>query len=268
MNILTASDIECFVERGWCIVRGAFTMAQALAARAHVWRRMGEQRGIDEQDPSTWPPAYDIEEHLDEPEVLECFTDRLAMGIEQLLGAGRWCRVRRWGLWPVNFHYGREETEIVPRWGWHVDGNWFRHTLDCPKQGLLVIGLFSDVEPGGGGTIVAEGSHCRTTRVLADHPGGLTHLELFERVLEQPIGDFCELTGAAGDVVLAHPFLFHSRGFKRAGAPRIISNTEAPLLAPMNFQRPSGDFSILEQSIISALCRAPSPPRGPLVCRF
>ena len=87
-----------------------------------------------------------------------------------------------------------------PSWGWHVDGNWFRHTLDCPKQGLLVIGLFSDVEKGGGGTIVSEGSHHRTARVLARHPDGLGHRELFDIVLAKPIGNFHELTGEAGDV--------------------------------------------------------------------
>jgi hypothetical protein len=41
------------------------------------------------QDPSTWPQAYDIEEHLVNPEVLECFTDRIASAIGQLAGRDR-----------------------------------------------------------------------------------------------------------------------------------------------------------------------------------
>jgi hypothetical protein len=225
-------------------------------------------RGILEHDPATWPPAFDIEQHVDHPSVLDCFTDRLAAAIEELVGVGRWSGTRQWGLWPVNFHYGRDEPDAVPTWGWHVDGNWFRHTLDCPKQGLLVIGLFSDVEPGGGGTVVAGGSHRRTARVLAMHPDGLTHLELFAEVLADPIGDFHELTGAAGDVVLAHPFLFHTRGFKRCGRPRVISNTEAPLLAPLGLNRPDGDYSVLERSIVAALNEEPRPPRDAILCRF
>src|SRR6185437_4669419 len=31
--------------------------------------------------------------------------------------------------------------------GWHKDGNFFRHFLDSPEQGLLVIALWSDISP-------------------------------------------------------------------------------------------------------------------------
>jgi hypothetical protein len=269
VSILGAGDLEQFIERGFCVVPGAFSAAQARAACAVVWRRMEEKRGIREDDPSTWPEAYDIEEHLDAPEALACFTDRLAEAIEELVGRGRWAGARRWGFWPVNFRYGADEPAPWPDWGWHVDGNWFRHTIDCPRQGLLVLGLFTDVLPGHGGTVVAGGSHRRTARVLAEHPGGLTHTELFERVLVEPLGDFCELTGAAGDVVLGHPFLFHNRGFKRAGRPRLISNTEASLLEPMQLERPDGDYSVLERSIRIALHDpAVPPPPDALRCRF
>jgi hypothetical protein len=122
--------------------------------------------------------------------------------------------------WPVNFFHGQCQPSPWPDWGWHVDGNWFRHTVDNSRQGLLLVGLFSDIVPGGGGTVVAAGSHRRTARVLAAHPDGLPHRVLFERVLAEPIGNFHEIVGAAGDVVLAHPFLFHTRGYERHGEPR------------------------------------------------
>ena len=203
------------------------------------------------------------------PEVLACFTDRIVAGIEQLTGPGRWAGQRRWGFWPVSFSYGADVAGAWPSWSWHVDGNWFRHTLDCPRQGLLVVGLFSDVLPGHGGTVVAAGSHRRAARVLAAHPEGLTHTELFAEVLAEPLGNFVELTGAAGDVVLAHPFLFHSRGLKRGGGPRFISNTEASLLEPMRFDRPDGAYSVLERSIREALAEVPPPPPADaMLCRF
>ena len=269
MTVLTADDLDRFVERGFCTLRGAFTAAQAATATAVVWRRIEEKSAIRAADPATWPPAYDIEETVAAPEVLACFSDRLAAGIEQLLGPGRWCGRRGWGFWPVSFAYGADEPGPWPTWSWHVDGNWFLHTVDCPRQGLLVIGLFTDVAPGGGGTVVAGGSHRRAARVLAAHPGGLRHTDLFDLVLAEPIGDFCELTGAAGDVVLAHPFLFHSRGLKRHGGPRVISNVEAPLLAPMQLARADGDYSVLERSIRDALAAGPEPlPADALRCRF
>ena len=268
MDPLIQTDIEQFIERGWCRVQGAFSKTQAAAARDVVWQRMRDKRGITRNDPTTWPPACDVEENLDAPEIAACFTDVLCEAIGQLVGPGRWCGVRRWGFWPVSFSFAHDAAQPYPDRGWHVDGNWFRHTLDCPKQGLLVIGLFSDIEPGSGGTVVAEGSHRRAARVLAAHPQGLAHQDLFNAVLAQPIGNFRELTGHAGDVVLAHPFLFHTRGCKRHGPPRFISNVEAPLRAPMQLERADGHYSVLEGSIIAALGSHEEVLIGPQLCSF
>lgn len=268
MTILSTADLESFDERGFCILPGAFSSDQAAAARACVWRRMEEKAGIHEADPNTWPPCYDIEERLSVPDVLDCFTDRLVTAIEELLGPGRWRGDRSWGFWPVNFAYGATEPYQIPAEGWHIDGNWFHHTLDAPYQGLLLIGLFSDIGPTGGGTIVSEGSHRRTARILADHPTGLGHRELFDAVLAEPIGNFRVLTGAAGDVILGHPFLFHTRGFKHTGPPRFISNTEAGLHAPMNLTDHPDFHSVLEQSIIHALIEPPPSFNEAQLCRF
>jgi hypothetical protein len=268
-DVLTQDDIGLFIESGYAMVRGAFTARQAAAARACLWQRMEQKAGIRESDPATWPERYDIEEHLISPAVLACFTDRIAAAIGQLVGPDRWRGERRWGLWPVNFSFGRSRPYDFPVTGWHIDGNWFRHTVDSPRQGLLVVGLFSDIEPRGGGTILALGSHKRTARVLAAHPAGMAHRDLFSAVLSEPIGDFHEVTGSAGDVLLAHPFLFHTKGFKHVGGPRIISNTEAGLREPMVLDRgPGGAYSVLEESIRTALREAPAIPRGARNCRF
>ena len=262
MSVLSAADVDQFVELGWCRLPGACSEAQAAVVRDAVWERMAACAGIRREDPSTWPEFYNLEEHLRQPEVVASFTDRLAAGIEQLEGPGRWAGYRQWGLWPVNFRLGAGQPYAVPSWGWHIDGNWFRHTLDCPRQGLLVIGLFSDVEPGGGGTLLAQGSHQRTARILATRAGGMTHQELFQEVLQEPIGDLVEATGATGDALLVHPFLFHTRNMNHSGRIRFMSNTEAPLKEPMRFERPAGDYSVLETSIKRALV---APPRRPVV---
>ncbi len=268
-QVLTPDEVDSFVDQGFCTLRGAFTAERAAAAADHVWRRMEEKAGIRRLDPSTWPPCYDIEEHLKTPDVLACFNDHVAAAVEQLVGPGRWWGERRWGFWPVNFSYGAGLPYGYPTNGWHVDGNWFRHTIDCPRQGLLIIGLFTSVAPRGGGTVLALGSHKKTARVLARHQAGLSHLELFEEVLSEPIGNFREITGEAGDVVFAHPFLFHTRGYKHGGPPRIISNTEAGLRAPMDL-RPenSSNYSVLERSICQALAEEPKIPQNACFCRF
>lgn len=268
-DILTPDDIDRFIESGYAVVRGAFTARQAAAACDCVWQRMEQKAGIRRSDPATWPERYDIQEHLTAPAVLDCFTDRIAGAIGQLTGPGRWRGDRRWGFWPVNFSFGRSRPYDFPVSSWHIDGNWFRHTLNSPKQGLLVVGLFTDVEPRGGGTILALGSHKRTARVLAGHPDGITHRDLFTEVLSEPIGNFHEVTGSAGDVVLAHPFLFHTKGFKHVGPPRVISNTEAGLREPMVLTRPlDTGYSVLEESIRRALREAPAVPADTRACRF
>jgi hypothetical protein len=265
--VLSGEQVSSFIELGYCMLRGAFTARQAAAACQCLWRRMDEKAGICAADPATWPQAYDIEEHLDTPEVLACFTDRLAAAVVQLVGRNRWLGQRRWGLWPVNFSLGANLPYDVPAKGWHVDGNWFRHTIDSPEQGLLIIGLFTDIAPRWGGTILALGSHKRTALVLARHPEGIERLDLIREVLREPLGDFHEVTGAAGDVVLAHPFLFHNRGMKHGGPPRIISNTEATLREPMQLERvdPS-DYSVLELSIRRALHETSAAPQGARIC--
>ncbi|MFJ3308839.1 phytanoyl-CoA dioxygenase family protein [Streptomyces sp. NPDC086549] len=270
MTVLTRTDLEDFTERGHCVLRGAFDERRAAAVREAVWARMRLKAGIDRADPSTWPGAYDIEERLHIPEVRACFPDVLAQAVEELVGRDRWRGDRHWGFWPVNFTHGADRPPgAVPAYGWHIDGNWFRHTLDAPHQGLLLVGLFCDIAPGAGGTLVAEGSHRRTAHVLARHPEGLTHKELFDHVLSEPLGNVTELTGRAGDVVLAHPFLFHTRGFKHTGPPRFISNTEAGLTAPLRLRRTDGSaYSVLEESIRTALAAPPPVFDPPLKCRF
>ena len=58
--------------------------------------------------------------------------------------------------------------------GWHKDGDFFRHFLDSPEQGLLTFVLWSDIEPRGGGTFVAADSVPVVARTLAAAPGGRT----------------------------------------------------------------------------------------------
>lgn len=264
MGVLSPGDLEQFSELGWCRVEGAFSAAAAAIVRERVWERLAERGGILRAEPSTWPEFYNLEEHLRTPDVTATFSDRLVAAIDQLEGPGRWAGYRQWGLWPINFRLGHGKPYEVANWGWHIDGNWFRHTLDCPKQGLLVIGHFSDVEPGCGGTLFAQGSHRHTARVLARAPAiGLTHQELFAEVLREPIGDLVECTGAAGDVILAHPFLFHTRNMNHSGRIRFMSNTEAPLKEPMRFDRADGDYSVLERSIQRAVTELPRRPTVP-----
>jgi hypothetical protein len=50
-------------------------------------------------------------------------------------------------------------------WGWHNDGDFFVHFLDSREQALLVIPLWSDIVPKGGGTVINTDG----TRYIAKH---------------------------------------------------------------------------------------------------
>lgn len=75
----------------------------------------------------------------------------------------------------INFHHGADQPWEPPSprvAGWHKDGDFFRHFLDSPEQGLLTIVLWSDIAPRSGGTFAATDSVRPIAQYLADHPEG------------------------------------------------------------------------------------------------
>jgi hypothetical protein len=157
---------------------------------------------------------------------------------------------------------------------WHVDGDFFVHYLDSPEQALLVIPIFSDIHPRGGGTYVAPEGIGLIAKYLAAHPEGVqpsapgklvpstttyddpaddpnswTHLDAVHKCTH-----FVEMTGEVGDVVLMHPFMLHSASKNYLREGRIIINPPVSLKEPFNFARENpGDLSLVEQKTLRAL---------------
>lgn len=179
-RVLTEPQVEQFIERGYVKVEEAFSRQDALAAQDFLWERLAE-RGPRKEDPSTWTaPMVHIKEAYSEPVFQACATTRLADAVEDLLTPGRWRgrdEVGHWGWWPVNFAVGADRPWDVPTGGWHWDGQHFRHFIDSPDQGLLLLCMFSEIGPHGGGTLVAEGSHQIVARLLVQRPEGWDHQE-------------------------------------------------------------------------------------------
>ncbi|HEY4388189.1 MAG TPA: phytanoyl-CoA dioxygenase family protein [Ktedonobacteraceae bacterium] len=274
-----------FIECGYTTVEEAFPRKQALAAQEFLWERLAE-RGIQKNDRSTWQePMVRMNENYNDPVFDQCTTERLIAATEDLLGQGRrLLQTKGWGWWPVNFASGADKLWDVPTTGWHWDGSHFRHYVDAPDQGLLMLCIFSDIGHHGGGTLVAEGSHKLVARFLKDHPGlelreaynlcNLTNPWLAEltgkgdqphvqnRVeyfMENTYQDdvtslrVVETTGAPGDVILCHPFLYHAASQNHSGIPRFMCNRTTPLKDRMNFDRSDSDYSAVEVSIRNAI---------------
>jgi hypothetical protein len=286
-QVLSDDQVSQFNQDGFVKVERAFPGEFALAAQDYLWDRLSRE-GILKNEPATWTqPMAHLKESYDDPVFQRCLTDRLAGAIEDLIGPGRWVedgRTRGWGWWPVNFSLGADKPWTVPTNGWHWDGIHFKHTVDAPNQGLLVLATFSEIAPRGGGTLVAAGSHRIVARFLAKHEEGLElssaiktcvaenpwlnelsggTQQVADRVayfMEQDHLDetgqplrVVEATASPGDVYLCHPFLFHAASQNHSGAPRFMCNRTTPMTRPMNVRELTKQSSPVEVSIYSAI---------------
>ena len=178
---------------------------------------------------------------------------------------------------------GREEKKFEDLKGWHVDGDFFVHYLDSPEQGLLVVALFSDVEPNGGGaTVMCPAAIGHVARYLYEHPEGVSPwflprevwegedkfvgeedgkagLKWFNQLAkrmwsEYGDGAFVEATGKVGDVYLLHPLMLHSASVNSRRMVRVITNPPVGLKAPMRFQRVwAKNYSLVERKTMKEL---------------
>ena len=228
MPPLSRSQIEDFVERGWTVLHGAFPRYVADL----VLDALSVKCDCDLRDPKTWTkPSIWLQEAYTGSPWMDAVTPRFASAMDQLAGVGRWKPHTQMGWWPIRFP-GFPDS---PCGGdWHVEGN-FRHHLTSPEQAILNLFLFTDVEPGGGGTVLAEGSHCRVAQILAGvGPTGIEAGDLATQVCSLPgvFDSVVETCAAAGDVVLAHPLLLHSSSHNHGTRPRVMSQPRTDSVSP------------------------------------
>lgn len=274
--ILSPSDIDHFIARGYVKVRGCFSRELAL----ELTRRACERLYCSLSDPTTWPSG-----RMRAPESqrvsFESIAPRAWQAACELVGGAERVKLPcTWGdAFIINFGRQPEHDWQAPSpaphpvFNWHKDGDFFRHFLDSPEQGLLVIGLFSDIEPRGGGTFIACDSVGHVARHLAARPEGALPSEL-RQPAEEIIArceDFVETTGEIGDVYLLHPFMIHSQSLNASTRARFIVNPPVQLREPMRFARGRAEeLSVVERGVLRALAAeryefAPSGPREAVV---
>ena len=157
--------------------------------------------------------------------------------------------------------------------GWHVDGDFFVHYLDSPEQALLVIPLWSDIVPSGGGTIICPAGIPLVAQHLHAHPEGVSprmtpraqnptfqsegpDLTWFCDVAKRmPDDAFVEVTGQVGDVYLLHPLMLHSASNNTLRKVRVITNPPVGVKEPFCFDREDGKYSLVERKTLKALGR-------------
>ena len=280
---LSSQDLEAYIRDGFILLKQAFPPQVAQACRKELWKIMKDNADIDRGDPNTWPIKFPLAEIYGAKEGTpwaDVFTARLRQAVDQLCGKDQWEEFGC-GWWMMTFpqqlhqhgHQQQQQEEVLA-WGgldghWHIDGTTRQRCLHTREVGLIPIFLFSDVEPGGGGTALCRGSHHFVAQLLHEAgPEGLDALEIIQRgkVYANEMAatndeHIVETVGQAGDVMFTHPFLIHGRSRNCAVAReesetgvRFMCHPSVRLKAFPSFEAsPAKEMTPLEQGILQGL---------------
>lgn len=288
---LSEEQIDFFLENGWLKLSNCFTHEQASELQSTLWTRLG----MDPDDMSTWyvsrittPPTIQklmIPRHTERTNMphwrefqVQDFAPKAWGGICGLLGGSSkidaTSSVSKWkDSFIVNLGTPEKQNKLIrPQEleNWHVDGDFFVHYLDSPEQALLVVPLWTDIVPGGGGTMICPNAIEHIARHLYENTEGVSPRMTprsqnpqfkEERGLEWYVNlaktmrdeDFVEVTGAVGDVFLLHPLMLHSASNNMLRKVRVITNPPVSIKDPFVFDRADGNYSPVERKTLRAL---------------
>lgn len=151
---LTEEQKQFWLEHGYIKIPQCFTREAADSFTSSIWTRLG----MSPTDKSTWTtektnmPGHSVISAKE-------FAPKAWAAMCELVGGedkiAEWCKDWRDSFIP---NFGRpeysadDELDFRQLTDWHNDGDFFIHFLDSPEQALLIIPLFSDIKPKGGGT--------------------------------------------------------------------------------------------------------------------
>ncbi|KAJ7692985.1 hypothetical protein B0H14DRAFT_3100768 [Mycena olivaceomarginata] len=260
--VLTPAQKAHFLTHGFIHLPACFSRAASAAFTAALWPRLG----MSPTDPATWhTERTNMPSHTSVP--ISEFAPKAWAAICELVGGEE--RVSdETRVWKDSFivNLGVDgQGEVPPREldGWH--------------QALLVIPLFSDIGPGGGGTAICTDGIGVVARHLYANPAGVTpwmhprgslepapgapdRLGFFRSIVQNPVlasdPSFHEMTGEVGDVYLLHPLMVHSATKNATRVPRVITNPPVALKEPFRLSRGAEagkKFSLVEQKTLREL---------------
>lgn len=274
-SVLTEAEKEHFLQNGFVRLKGCFTREQAEKVTGNLWTRLG----MDPNDKSTWNRLR-TNMPCQSTFSAEDFAPRAWAAICELLGGEDKINLERSKQWRdsliVNLgsaEYEGKEVKPQDLEQWHVDGDFFVHYLDSPEQALLVIPLFTDIKPGGGGTIICPEAIPKVAKHLYDHSEGVCPLmwprghpefkqerkRQFSLETAKSCTNFVEATGEVGDVFLLHPLMLHTPSTNPLRQLRIITNPPISVREPFEFYRPDGNYSLVERTTLRALGKESLP---------
>ena len=249
---LSDSQLEEFYSHGFVTLRSCFSCEWCKQQVDRAWLRLG----LDPEQPESWPAKRIHMPTIERFEVKEVAPAAYAAAME-LVGGEERAQGWIWGDgFIVNLGDGAAQPWQAPSAGvkgWHKDGDFFRHFLDSPEQGLLALVIWSDIRPRGGGTFVARDSVRVVAKYLQERPEGVRPMNFPFRDLIAQCSDFVEVTGEVGDVVLLHPFVLHASSQNHRAEARFLTNPPIHLREPLQLHREDGAYSPVERAILRAL---------------
>ena len=250
---LTDEEVNHFVENGYVVVKDCFDQASAQSWIERAWVRFG----YDRNQPAQWTEKRIHLSKLASVDARKFAPKAWAAAVQLLGGEDRLRLPWEWNDgFIANLGVGDDRPWQPPSAevnGWHKDGDFFRHFLDSPEQGLLTIVLWTNMYHQGGGTFIAADSVPVIARYLAEHPEGVLPTDFDFPSLTRQCSNFIELTGDAGDVVLLHPYMLHATSQNVIKHGRLITNPPITLREPMRFDRDPGEFSPVERAVLHGL---------------
>ena len=244
--IFSNAEMEQFVAEGYVLLRGLFSGEVARKCRDFVWNQVP----LWEECTTNGQSMVHLRKGFNCAPFDEIKQDRLAEGLDQLVGVNRWKAPRGYGWWPLLF------PGFPGPGGWHVDGGQFSCTGNLTEHhhALVTLMLFSDVGPGDGGTPMIRGSHLSVARAVAELESPVewptVQQVLSERGLLSPSeGQIARLTGAAGDLALMHPFLIHGFGPNQGNRIRFACNPLVQMTDGAVLERADGKYSAVERAL-------------------
>jgi len=237
-----------FATMGIIKCESVFSARDAARMGDVLWNELERRYGLERDDPSSWDrhPPYGLKSTKKSAAFAPILGPKLCALLDDLFAPDGWTPPKSFGNVLVTMPDAAEWR--VPHRLWHSD---FLPTL--PTHALAAVkvwALCADVERGGGGTPQLAGSHVAFARYLAhsqetdykrakfgflrSHPAlrQLTHddadADRNDALMRKGIDidgtvlRVIECTGAAGDVYVTHPWVFHTIATNASRRPRFM----------------------------------------------
>ena len=162
--------IEEFRRTGIVKLTSVFSDESAAAMRDAVWQGWADTFGVRRDDPTTWSavPAFKtVKAAKRHPSFLGVLGPQLRSLADTLIGPG-WSTANGFGGLLASFPNTKQWYLPGAKGVWHSD--YLYVTPMDPLAGLRVFAIFGDVPPGGGGTLLVEGSHLMVERFIHARP--------------------------------------------------------------------------------------------------